>query len=151
MTEPVIQHHPTCNAHYPEKPRGEAPQATADVDGGDGRIMRVCGDCGAFAFIPSSTLEIWVDDSKPAPEGCAVARTFDDALALMRRYEYSKLYLDHDLGEDAPNRTGYDLLLILQAERRCPAQVVCISWNPVGRKRIDAALASVSDESKVKE
>lgn len=88
----------------------------------------------------SSDLEIWVDDSKPAPHGCAVARTYDDALRLMRRYEYSKLYLDHDLGEDAPNRTGYDLLLVLQQEGRVPPVVECISWNPVGRKRIEAAL-----------
>jgi hypothetical protein len=84
-----------------------------------------------------SGLEIWVDDCKPAPFGCAVARTYDDALRMLRRFEYSKLYLDHDLGEA---RTGYDLLLVLIAEGRVPPVVECISWNPVGRKRIAEAL-----------
>lgn len=84
-----------------------------------------------------SEMHLWVDDCKPEPYGCAVARTFDDALALMRRYSYPVLYLDHDLGEA---RTGYDLLLQVQAEGICPPRVECISWNPVGRARILAAL-----------
>lgn len=84
-----------------------------------------------------SGLEIWVDDCKPAPHGCAVARTYDDALRMLRRFDYSTLYLDHDLGEE---RTGYDLLMVLIQENRVPATVKCISWNPVGRKRIEDAL-----------
>lgn len=85
-----------------------------------------------------SDLAIWVDDCKPAPSGCAVARTYDLALQMLRRFKYSKLYLDHDLGEA---RTGYDLLMVLIAEGIVPPEVECISWNPVGRKRIEAALA----------
>jgi hypothetical protein len=83
---------------------------------------------------------LWVDDCKPCPEGFAVARTYDDALDLMRRFSYDALYLDHDLGEDAPNRTGYDLLVQVQREGRCPPTVHCISCNPVGRKRICDAI-----------
>lgn len=95
----------------------------------------------ALRFSGTETgLEIWVDDSKPAPDGCAVARTYDDALRLMSRYNYTKLYLDHDLGEEDPNRTGYDLLKVLMSLNRVPPVVECISWNPAGRKRIEDAM-----------
>ena len=87
---------------------------------------------------------LWVDDSKPCPHGCAVARTYDDALRLLRRYSYEVLYLDHDLGEQ---RTGYDLLMQLIEDGRVPPRVECISWNPVGRKRIAAALAEIGHSS----
>lgn len=86
-----------------------------------------------------SARHLWVDDCKPAPEGYAVARTYDDAVRMLRRYEYDVLHLDHDLGDDG--RTGYDLLMQLLSEGRCPADVRCISWNPAGRARIAAALA----------
>ena len=81
---------------------------------------------------------IWVDDCKPAPSDCAVARNYDDALRMMRKYRYTILYLDFDLGDDG--RTGLDLLRQLKAEGICPAEVLCISWNPVGRKAILAEL-----------
>lgn len=42
-----IEHHPTCRADYPEKPRGEAPRATTEQDLGDGYKALVCVDCGA--------------------------------------------------------------------------------------------------------
>jgi hypothetical protein len=79
---------------------------------------------------------LWVDDSKPCPHGCAVARTYDEALRLLRRFDYDVLYLDHDLG-DPRGLTGYDLLLEVIADRRVPPRVECISWNPVGRQRIE--------------
>lgn len=85
-----------------------------------------------------SGLSLWVDDCKPCPEGYAVARTYDHALQMLRSYDYAELYLDHDLGE---SRTGYDLLMELIRENRVPPRVECISWNPVGRKRIEGALA----------
>jgi DNA-binding response OmpR family regulator len=81
---------------------------------------------------------LWVDDSKPCPEYDAVARTYDDALRMLRSFEYDVLYLDHDLGDE---RTGYDLLMQIIAEDRVPRSVICISWNPSGRRRIEAAVA----------
>lgn len=80
---------------------------------------------------------LWVDDCKPAPDDAAVARTYDDAVRMLRSFRYDELYLDYDLGEE---RTGYDLLLQAQREGLCPPRVVCISWNPEGRKRIGLAL-----------
>lgn len=84
---------------------------------------------------------LWVDDCKPCPYGCAVARNYDDALRMLRRFEYDVLYLDHDLADHhVPERTGYDLLLQLIADGRVPPRVEIISWNPVGRQRLERAL-----------
>ena len=86
---------------------------------------------------------LWVDGSKPCPEGCAVARTYEEALRLLRRFDYDVLYLDHDLGEPGGDpRTGLDLLRQLIRDERVPPRVECISWNPVGRANIEAELAS---------
>ena len=63
--------------------------------------------------------ELWVDDCKPAPGGMPVARTYDDALHMLRRFDWDLVYLDHDLGED--HRTGYDLLKQIIADGRAPA------------------------------
>jgi hypothetical protein len=51
----MIEHHQTCNARYPEKTPGEAPQATTDVEIGDGEYARTCVDCGAFELITVET------------------------------------------------------------------------------------------------
>lgn len=85
---------------------------------------------------------LWVDDAKPAPEGMAVARTYDDALRMLRRFEYDVLYLDHDLG-DQQGRTGLDLLRQLITDGRVPERVECISWNPAGKARIEAEIADL--------
>lgn len=85
---------------------------------------------------------IWVDDCKAAPEDCAVARTYDDALRMLRKYRYTILYLDFDLGDEG-SKTGLDLLRQLKAEKICPALVICISWNLVGRKQIEAEINDV--------
>jgi hypothetical protein len=45
-----IEHYPGCNADYPEKPEGEAPQATMLEDIGDGEVVVQCVDCGAFVI-----------------------------------------------------------------------------------------------------
>lgn len=83
---------------------------------------------------------LWVDDCKPCPDGYAVARTFSEALFMLRKWDYDELYLDHDLGEPKPDRTGYDLLEQLHRDGRLPRRVICISWNPVGVERIRRAL-----------
>lgn len=87
-----------------------------------------------------SPLALWVDDCKPCPDGFAVARTYDDALSLCRRYRYTVIHLDYDLGEQ---RTGLDLLRQLDRERLLPPLVELITWNPVGRKRLEAELRDI--------
>lgn len=42
-----IKHHATCSPRYPEKAKGEAPQAVQEQDLCDGYKALVCVDCGA--------------------------------------------------------------------------------------------------------
>lgn len=46
-----MKHHQRCRADYPEKPLGEAPQATTDIPYNNGRVVRTCVDCGAFEMV----------------------------------------------------------------------------------------------------
>ena len=90
-------------------------------------------------------MELWVDDCKEAPEGMAVARTYDDAVRMCRQFRYSKIYLDHDLGEAGDLRTGLRLLRQLRREGICPPAMECISLNPVGRANIEAEWRRVAE------
>jgi hypothetical protein len=47
----MIIHHPSCSPNYPEKPKGEPPQATVDIPISDISIARTCVDCGAFELV----------------------------------------------------------------------------------------------------
>ena len=46
-----MRHYRNCNPNYPEKPKGEAPQSTTDVDLGNNEVARTCNDCGAFEVV----------------------------------------------------------------------------------------------------
>lgn len=83
---------------------------------------------------------LWVDDSKECPPEYAVARTYDDALRMLRSFDYDVLYLDHDLG-DEHGRNGLDLLRELIREDLVPARVECISSSPAGKRAIEALFA----------
>jgi hypothetical protein len=87
-------------------------------------------------------MNLWVDDAKPAPEGWAVARTYDDAYRLLRDYSYAEVAFDHDLGDThVPERTGYTLLCAIErGELRRPQRATIISWNPVGVRRMRVLL-----------
>lgn len=52
----MIRHYEGCSARYPEKPAGEAPRATTDIDLADGAVARVCNDCGASEIIPAAVV-----------------------------------------------------------------------------------------------
>ena len=90
-------------------------------------------------------MDLWVDDCKPCPEGMAVARTFEDAVGLLQRFDYDTVYLDHDLG-DAGTATGYDLLCAIEAGTlRRPKRIELITWNPVGRQKMLACLKRMEE------
>jgi len=88
-------------------------------------------------------MNLWVDDCKPCPDGWAVARTYDEAVALLSRYDYDEVAFDHDLGDThVPERTGYDLLCAIECgDLRKPKLARIISWNPVGRKKMQVVIA----------
>lgn len=57
-----IEHHPLCNADYPEKPIGEKPQEVTRQALDDGFYVDTCSDCGAFETnLPPESDPYWDD------------------------------------------------------------------------------------------
>ena len=83
-------------------------------------------------------MNLYVDDLRSAPEGWALARSYEQAVAMMATTKYDIVSLDHDLGEA---RSGYDVMCAIErgAVLR-PGDVWCHSYNPVGRKNIESAI-----------
>ena len=58
-------------------------------------------------------INVYLDDLRDCPEGFVIARTMEEALQLVERYDVHILSLDHDLGEDEGGNllpTGYDFV-----------------------------------------
>ena len=86
-------------------------------------------------------LRVWVDDMRPAPAGWTWAKTSAEGIALVP--DADVMSLDHDLGGED---TGYRVLLVIEdraAEGMKPPILACHSANPVGRSRMEAAIASI--------
>jgi hypothetical protein len=87
---------------------------------------------------------VYLDDERPCPDGWTPARTAAEAIALLRTGNVTHLSLDHDLGEGP---SGYDV--VCEVERALaedgvePPEMSCHSANPVGRARIEQAIAAV--------
>jgi hypothetical protein len=101
---------------------------------------------------PGLAVNLWLDDIRTPPdEEWVWVRTPEDAIAILQAGRVHRLSLDHDLGLDTPEseRTGYSVLVWLEAEIAhgrwaFPLPEITIhSANPVGRKRMQQALASI--------
>ena len=96
-------------------------------------------------------MRVWLDDLREAPPGWVRVRTPEETIALLETGEVIEMSLDHDLGlvEGERERTGYDVLLWLErevAEGRwvIPLPEISVhSANPVGRARMERAIASI--------
>ncbi|MEL6181846.1 MAG: cyclic-phosphate processing receiver domain-containing protein [Myxococcota bacterium] len=58
-------------------------------------------------------MKVFLDDTRPAPDGWTLVRWPDEAIALLETGQVTALSLDHDLGDDARG-TGYDVVLWLE-------------------------------------
>ena len=96
-------------------------------------------------------MRVWLDDLREAPPGWVRVRTPEETIALLKTSDVTEISLDHDLGlvDGERERTGYDVLLWLErevAEGRwaLPLPEIRVhSANPVGRKRMEQAIASI--------
>jgi hypothetical protein len=95
-------------------------------------------------------MKVWLDDERAAPDGWVHVRTPEEAIGLLRGGEVEELSLDHDLGLDvgARERTGYDVLLWLEAEvaagrARPPAAMSVHSGNVGTVGRMEQAIESI--------
>jgi len=71
-----------------------------------------------------------------------VARTFDDGVyALLNEGPWEILYLDHDLGDPVPYKTGYDIINFLEANPvLLPKKIILVTDNPVGRQKMQKVI-----------
>lgn len=81
------------------------------------------------------SINLWLDDERPAPEGWKHAFDFDHAVHLVLYYKeegftIENMSLDHDLGEE---KTGYDFVKWLAEFEHWPTNKPTVhSMNPVG-------------------
>jgi hypothetical protein len=93
-------------------------------------------------------VRVLLDDRREAPEGWVRVRTPEAAIELLRGGGVEELSLDHDLGLDvgARERTGYDVLLWLEAaarRMRPPAVMRVHSGNVGAAGRMEKAIESI--------
>lgn len=92
-------------------------------------------------------MKLWVDDLRSPAEGTwTIARTYDAAETLLfcGEFEFSKIALDNDLGDERPTREGKYLLRYLIAREMqgglpCP-YVTILTNNPVARQDMETSL-----------
>lgn len=66
-----------------------------------------------------------------------IARTFDDGIFALKEQRWDVLYLDHDLADPNPAKTGYDVLNWLEANpEHLPVEIFLVTQNPVGREKM---------------
>jgi len=93
------------------------------------------------------TVRLWVDDERAAPAGWTRVTTPEEAIAIIKSHNVTELSLDHDLGL-GEERTGYTVAVWLEeavATRgfEAPEKITSHSANPVGRRRIEQAIANI--------
>lgn len=89
-------------------------------------------------------LHLLIDDIRSVGQDI-VARTPDEGKAMLQEYPVTHLYIDHDLGLDANGNeydNGYKVVCWAIENGYLPPYVQIVSSNPVGRKKIEAALAN---------
>ena len=88
-------------------------------------------------------VKLYVDDQRAAPPDWSLARTVDEAVAVLREGQVTELSLDFDLG-DPRQGTGLRVLDWLEwaldkKSVRLP-QLEAHSGSPVGRRRLEARI-----------
>lgn len=87
------------------------------------------------------------DDS--CGDATVIARNPIEGNTLLLNYgPWDKLLIDHDLGyfdETGQEFTGYDIMCLLEENvlvhgQPCPTEIVCVSSNGPGRKRIQQVI-----------
>jgi hypothetical protein len=85
-------------------------------------------------------MRVWLDDVREAPSGWTWVKTSADAIALLAGGDVAEISLDHDLGDDVVNGTGYSVVCWIEeavATRGfVPPKMQIHSANVVGRERM---------------
>ena len=86
-------------------------------------------------------IRLFLDDTRPTPEGWTLARTVTEAKELLQNNTVSAISLDHDLG----NEDGMQLVDWMLRSNNVPAEIIIHSWNPIGIMRTPGGLALDGD------
>jgi hypothetical protein len=97
-------------------------------------------------------MKVYLDDVRPAPSGWILTTTVEETIKLLSTSKVVELSLDHDLGI---KHTGYDVLLWIETKISIdpnfkPPIIHLHTQNPVGKKRMEAAIKSIKKLSKNK-
>ncbi|TJY41297.1 cell division protein FtsJ [Cohnella pontilimi] len=75
-------------------------------------------------------MNVFLDDTRPCPEGFRLVRTVDQCIKLLKHHKIDVLSLDHDMGYHQP--TGYDLAKYMVSKRLFANEIIIHSANPIG-------------------
>jgi len=98
-------------------------------------------------------MKLFLDDTRPAPEGWVRAYTADEAIEHLKTGTVEEISLDHDLGIEAIVGTGYTVLQWIEKEMhlsgfRPPRIIKVHSANPPATDRMLQAIASIEKKTK---
>lgn len=92
-------------------------------------------------------IRVWLDDVRDAPDGWIRAYTAHEAIALLESGRVAEISLDHDLGDDDANGTGYTVACWIEEAVALrgfdPPTIKIHSANSVGRARMRRAIESI--------
>lgn len=71
-----------------------------------------------------------------------IARNYDSARMLLHEFDWKRIYIDHDLGEEDVTKTGYKLIsdALEIGVLKHTKSIIIVSSNPVGVDNIRRAL-----------
>ncbi len=84
-----------------------------------------------------------------------IVRTYSAAIEMLKTpIKWDCIFLDHDLGFNVNNKSGYDFICELEAmlhseldgKELMPKNLICVSSNPAGKAKIEAAWKSIQLE-----
>jgi hypothetical protein len=90
-------------------------------------------------------INLYVDDLRDCPNGFIVARTIEEAIDYLKKYNVDILSLDHDMGEDGQGRlrkNGYDLVKCFCENGLRANRIYLHTDNVVGRENMYQTLIS---------
>lgn len=104
---------------------------------GDERSERARDLAVVRYFSEKGYVFLWLDDVREAPEGWVHVKTVEEAKAYLEKGNVFRASLDHDLGDDAHNGTGYALVCWMEESGHWPKYPPQVhSANPVGAQKM---------------
>ena len=94
-------------------------------------------------------MKVYLDDLREAPDGWVRVKTAHDSIELLKSLKVEEISLDHDLGDEKINGSGYDVLLWIEekvyTENLKPPKIKIHSANVSARLRMESALRKINN------